>query len=51
LGDPDVEDEDELHFVQTHGAGLFEIGVRVDGTHGKRGWSDTPFGRVAWIPV
>ena len=51
LCEPDVDDEDELHFVQTHGAGLFEIGVRVDETRGKRGWSDTPFGRVAWIPM
>jgi hypothetical protein len=47
----DVDDEDELRFVQTHGAGLFEIGVRVDERCGKRRWSDTPFGRVAWIPV
>ena len=51
LCEPDVDDEDELHFAQTHGAGLFEIGVRVYETHGKRGCSDTPFGRVAWIPV
>jgi len=52
LCEPDVVDEDELHlhFVQTHGAGLFEIGVRVDETHGKRGW-DSPFGRVACIPM
>jgi len=49
LCEPDVEDEDELRFVQTHGAGLFEIGVHVDESRGKRGWSDTPFGRVAWI--
>ena len=47
----DVDDEDELRFVQTHGAGLFEIGVRVDKRCGKRRWSDTPFGRVAWIPM
>jgi hypothetical protein len=46
LCEPDVEDEDELRFVQTHGAGLFEIGVLVDGSRGKRGWSDTPFGRA-----
>jgi len=51
LCEPDVDDEDELRFVQTHGAGLFEIGVRVDERSGKRRWSDTPFGRVAWIPV
>jgi hypothetical protein len=51
LCEPDVENEAELRFVQTHGAGLFEVGVRVDESAGKRGWSDTPFGRVAWIPV
>jgi hypothetical protein len=49
LCEPDVEDEDELRFAQTHGAGLFEIGVRVDESRGRRGWSDTPFGRLAWI--
>ena len=38
-------------FVQTHGAGLFEVGVRIYESGGKRGWSDTPFGRVAWIPI
>jgi len=48
---PDVDDEAELRFVQTHGAGLFEIGVRIDESGGKQGWSDTPFGRVAWIPL
>jgi len=48
---PDVDDEAELRFVQTHGAGLFEIGVRIDESSGKQGWSDTPFGRVAWIPL
>lgn len=51
LCEPDIEDEAELRFVQMHGAGLFEIGVRVDESRGKRGWSDTPYGRVAWIPV
>jgi hypothetical protein len=51
LCEPDIEDEAELRFVHTHGAGLFEVGVRVDESEGKRGWSDTPFGRVAWIPV
>jgi hypothetical protein len=51
LCEPDVEDEAELRFVQTHGAGLFEVGVRVDESGGKRGWSDTPYGRVAWITV
>ena len=51
LCEPDIEDEAELRFVQMHGAGLFEVGVRVDESEGKRGWSDTPYGRVAWIPV
>lgn len=51
LCEPDAEDEAELRFVQTHGAGLFEVGVRVDESGGKRGWSDTPYGRMAWIPV
>jgi hypothetical protein len=51
LCEPDIEDEAELRFVHTHGAGLFEVGVRVDDSRGKRGWSDTPFGRVAWIPI
>jgi len=48
---PDVDDEAELRFVQTHGAGLFEIGVRIDESNGRQGWSDTPFGRVAWVPL
>jgi len=51
LCEPDTEDEAELRFVHSHGAGLFEVGVRVDDSGGKRGWSDTPFGRVVWIPV
>ena len=51
LREPDVEDEGELRFVQTHGAGLYEVGVRVDESGGKRGWSDTPYGRVAWISI
>jgi len=51
LCEPDIDDEEELQFVQTHGAGLFEVGVRVDESGGKQGWSETPFGRVAWIPV
>jgi hypothetical protein len=51
LCEPDIEDEQELRFVQTHGAGLFEVGVRIYESGGKRGWSDTPFGRVAWIPI
>ncbi|KAI9507130.1 glyoxalase-like domain-containing protein [Russula earlei] len=51
LCEPDVEDEGEMRFAQTHGAGLFEVGVRVDESDGKQGWSDTPFGRVAWVPL
>ena len=51
LCEPDIGDEQELRFVQTHGAGLFEVGIRIYESGGKRGWSDTPFGRVAWIPI
>ncbi|KAI0293343.1 glyoxalase-like domain-containing protein [Multifurca ochricompacta] len=51
LREPDMRDEVEAHFVETHGAGLFEIGVRVDESGGKRGSSETPFGRVVWVPV
>jgi hypothetical protein len=51
LREPDIEDEAELRFVQTHGAGLYEIGVCVNESGGKRGWSYTPYGRVAWISV
>jgi hypothetical protein len=36
LCEPDIEDEAELRFVDTHGAGLFEVGVRVDDGGGKR---------------
>ena len=36
---------------RTHGAGPFEIGLLVNEGGGKRGWSDTPFGRVAWMTV
>ena len=51
LCEPDASDEVEVRFVESHGAGLFEVGVRVDEDGGKRGFSVTPFGRVAWIPV
>lgn len=51
LCEPDASDEAETRFVESHGAGLFEVGVRVDEDGGKQGWSETPFGRVAWIPV
>jgi hypothetical protein len=37
--------------VDTHGARLFEVGLRVDDSGGKRGWSNAPFGRVARIPA
>jgi len=51
LPEPDIEDKAGSRFVRTHGAGLYEVGVRVDESGGKRGWSDTPHGRVAWIPI
>jgi hypothetical protein len=51
LCEPNIEDEQELRFVQTHGVGLLEVGVCIDESGGKRGWSDTPFRRVAWIPI
>jgi hypothetical protein len=51
LCEPDIEDEQELRFMQTHGAGLFEVGVCIYESGGKRCGSDTPFGRVAWIPI
>ena len=51
LRESDIEDEAELMFVQTHGAGLFEVVVRVDESGGNEGSSDTPYGRVAWVPV
>jgi hypothetical protein len=51
LCEPDASDEAEVQFVESHGAGLFEVGVRVDEDGGKRGLSEMPFGRVAWIPV
>ena len=37
--------------VRAHSSELFKVGVRVDESRGKRGGSDTPFGRVTWIPV
>jgi hypothetical protein len=36
LCEPKIEDEAELRFAQTHGVGLFEVGVRVDKSGGKR---------------
>ncbi|KAH9053736.1 glyoxalase-like domain-containing protein [Lactarius vividus] len=48
---PDASDEAEVRFVESHGAGLFEVGVRVDEDGEKRGSSETPFGRIAWVPV
>ena len=51
LREPDIKDEAQLSFVQTHGAGLYEVGVCVDESGDKRGWSDTPYGRVAWISI
>jgi hypothetical protein len=51
LCEPDASKEDEVRFVESHGAGLYEVGVQVHEDSGKRGSSETPFGRVAWIPV
>ena len=52
LCEPDASDEGEVLFVESHGAGLYEVGVQVDEDRGgKGGSSETPFGRVAWIPV
>lgn len=48
---PDASDEAEVRFVDSHGAGLFEVGVRVDEDGEKRGSSETPFGRIAWVPA
>jgi hypothetical protein len=47
LCDPDASDEAEVRFVESHGAGLFEVGVQVDEDGGKRGFSETPFRSVA----
>ena len=38
------QDEAELRFVRTLGAGQFEVGERFDEGEGKRGWLDTPYG-------
>ena len=35
LCEPDASDEADVQFVQSHGAGLFEVGVRVDEDGGK----------------
>ena len=51
LCEPDIEDEDELRFAHIRGTELFEVGMHVDESRGKREGSDTPFGRVTWIPV
>jgi hypothetical protein len=49
----DDNDDDELRFVQMHGAGCLriEIGVHIDERCGKQRWLDMLFGRVAWIQV
>jgi hypothetical protein len=47
LCDPDVENEAELRFLQTHGAGLSQVSGCVDESGAKRRWSDTTFRRVA----
>jgi hypothetical protein len=41
--EPEVEDEVEL-IVQSHGTGLFDVGLRVAKSGGKWDRSDTPFG-------
>ena len=51
LRELDVNDEAEMQFVESHGAGLFEVGVQINEDGGKRGLSETPFGSVTWIPV
>ena len=40
----DIEDEAELRFVESHGVGLVEVGVRVDESEASRGSLDTPYG-------
>ena len=42
LRESDIEDKAKL----SHGAGLFEDGVRVDESGGKQGSLDTPYGSV-----
>ena len=44
LHEPDIQDEAELRFVRTLGAGLFEVGEHFDEGGEKRGWLDTPYG-------
>lgn len=42
--EPDIDDEAELRFVQTHGAGLFELGCALTRVGASAaGWSDTLF--------
>ncbi|KAI0061996.1 hypothetical protein BV25DRAFT_1825858, partial [Artomyces pyxidatus] len=43
LREPDANDEAEAKFIETHGAGLFEVGVRVE--RGEKAKVDTPYGR------
>ena len=47
LCEPNIEDEAELRFVQIHRAELFRVGIHINESRRKRGWSDPPFGRVA----
>ncbi|KAI0261736.1 glyoxalase-like domain-containing protein [Gloeopeniophorella convolvens] len=49
LSEPEPDDQTGLEFVEKNGPGLFEIGVRVDGKGDDS--SETPFGRVVWVPV
>lgn len=49
LREPDVEDEAELRFVQTHDTRSFGFGVRIGewGQAGGQGSSDTPDGEIS----
>ena len=39
-------DEAEVQFLESHGAGLFEVGMQINEDGCKRGLSETPFGRT-----
>jgi hypothetical protein len=44
LCEPNIEDEAELRFVQIHRAELFRVGIHIDESRRKRGWSNAPLG-------
>jgi hypothetical protein len=46
-----IENKVGLRFVQSHGAGSFDVGVLVHEIEDERCWSDKPFGRAAWISI